>query len=248
MIRWVASRVGVQVKDDPVVAWPAPVLFQPDIADRNKNEWPAVVDLLAGKSRERILLFEGGSGVGKSELVRQAKAYGKQLGLLVVHVDFKSGLLKTAEDILGFIDLELGEQLPVLSREYPKTSASLRKDLRALRRPILMIFDSYEDIAGNKTIADWLNIHLLGDLESAPSVAVIVAGQKVPDSTHASWRDSARQFKLALITDLDHWKEWVSRRYPSVAENDLSTILKLAGGQPSLMVVYCQTIAKAGAQ
>jgi hypothetical protein len=248
LIRWLATRLGLQVTEESAVKWPESIHFQPDIANRNKNEWPAVVGLLSGKSDKRILLFEGGSGLGKSELVRHARTYGKKLGLPVAYIDFKSGIIKTTEDILGLIDLELGEHLPIFSKSQPKASSTLRKDLRALRQPVLVIFDSYEDIAGNQTIVDWLNIHLLGDLESSPAIAVIIAGQKVPDQTHASWRDLAHHFPLSLITELEHWKEWASRRYPNVPESALNTLLQLAGGQPSLMVVYCQTIAKAGAQ
>ena len=150
--------------------------------------------------------------------------------------------------MLGRIELDIGTELPNFSHEQSKKAYTLLKDLRALRRPALLIFDSYEDIAGNQAIVDWLNIHLLGDLESAPAVAMIIAGQKVPDRTHASWRNLAHHFPLSLITDLEHWKEWASRRYPHVPESALNTLLQLAGGQPSLMVVYCQTIAKAGAQ
>lgn len=248
MIHWISSQLGIQAERS-VIKWPEITQFQPDIANRNKEEWPAVVDTLSGKRGQRILLFEGGSGVGKSALARQVKTYGKQLGLLVVHVDFKSGILKTTEDILGLIDLELGEHLPMFSREHPKTLASLRKDLRALRRPVLMIFDSYEDVADNKTIADWLNVYLLGDIESAPGTAVIIAGQKVPDRTHANWRDLAQYFLLSPITEPEHWSEWVSRRYPDFHQKgDLNTLVKASRGQPSLMVTLCETIAKAGSQ
>lgn len=247
MIRWVAGRVGVQAKEKSGVQWPAPVQFQPDIADRSKNEWPAVVDLLAGQSRERILLFEGGSGVGKSKMVRQSAEYARRLGIPAAFIDFKGGTLRT-DDVLDQIDLDLGTRLPNFSQERPKKSYTLRKDLRALRQPVLLIFDSYEDAAENKDIVDWLNVHLLGDLESAPAVAVIVAGQKVPERMNASWRDLARHFSLTFITELEHWREWALRLYPDVQEGDLNTLLKATGGQPSLMASLCEGIAKAGQQ
>lgn len=244
LIRWLSICLGVHGVETPAVRWPAPIDFQPDIADRNKNEWPAVVDLLAGKSPERILLFEGGSGLGKSELVRKAAAYARKLGVPVAYVDFKSGTLKT-EDVLGQIDVDLGAHLPNFSQNEPKKSHLLRKDLRALRQPVLIIFDSYEDVASNQSIAEWLNVQLLDDLGNAPTVAVIVSGQKVPDFAHASWRDLARHLPLLPITEIEHWKEWISRRYPDFQEKgDLKTILKIAKGLPSVMVTLCEGIAK----
>lgn len=251
MIRWAERRLGIERfrakhPETEAIQWPTTIEFQPDIADR-MDEWGAVTDLLAGRSKDRALLFEGGSGLGKSELARHAKAYASRVGVPAVYVDFKGGTVKT-EDILGQIDLDLGTHLPRFSIEEIKKIYSLRKDLRALRRPALFIFDSYEDAAANQSIAEWLNVQFLGDLESTPAVAVIIAGQKVPDRTHASWRDLARYFSLEPIKELDHWKDWALRKYPNITESVLNTLLKLAGGQPSLMVVYCQTISKAGSQ
>ncbi|HET9282141.1 MAG TPA: SEFIR domain-containing protein [Candidatus Angelobacter sp.] len=243
MIRWVASRVGVQVKDEPVVQWPNPVSFQPDIADRNKIEWPALVDLLAGKSGKRILLFEGGSGLGKSKLTRQSAEYARVLGVPHARIDFKGGILNT-ENVLDQLDLDLGKYLPDFFQEKPKKSYTLRKDLRALRQPTLLIFDSYEDAAENKEIVDWLNVQLLGDMESAPAVVVIIAGQKVPESANTNWRELTRHFLLAPITELEHWKEWVSRRFPNVKESDLDPLLRATRGQPSLMASLCEVLAK----
>lgn len=244
MVRWIAGRVDVKIKENAGVEWPAPIQFQPDIADRNKNEWPAVIDLLAGKSRERILLFEGGSGVGKSKLIRQSAEYARKLDISVALIDFKGGKLQT-EGVLDQVDLDVGARLPNFSAEQPKKSYTLRKDLRALRQPVLLIIDSYEDVAENKDIVDWLNVQLLGDLEAAPAVIVILAGQKVPDRARTNWRELARHFPLTPITEIEHWKEWASRRFPTVQEEALNILLKATGGQPLLMASLCEGIAKA---
>ncbi len=74
------------------------------------------MDLLTGRSRQRILLIEGGSGVGKSELIRQAKVYAKKLGISVAYMDFKGGILDK-EAVLGRFSLDLGEHLLNFSRE-----------------------------------------------------------------------------------------------------------------------------------
>jgi hypothetical protein len=244
LIRWLAGCLNLQGIEPPTVRWPNPLQFKPDLADRDKKEWPAVVDLLAGRSRQRIILFEGDSGVGKSELVRQAVAYGKKLGLPVAPVNFKGGALKI-DDVLGQIDLELGARLPNFSREGANKTHLLRKDLRALREPVFLLFDSYEDAVDNKIVADWLNQHLLTEVEIALSLAVIVAGRRVPDYAKAGWRDLARHIPLEPITELEPWQEWISQRYPGFNDKgDLPTVLILAEGYPSSMVNFCAAIAK----
>jgi hypothetical protein len=243
LIRWIAGCLGLHNIEPPTVRWPEPVTFQPDLANRIKKEWPAVADLLAGRSHKRILLLEGARGLGKSEIVRQAIIYAKKLELPIARVDFKGGKLST-EDVLGRIDLELGVHLPNFSREGGIKTHLLCKDLRALRRPVLFIFDSYEDADVNKTVTDWLNQQFLTEVETALSLAVIVAGQKVPDFPNALWRDLALHLPLEPITELEHWEGWVLRHYPSFKEKgDLLTALKLSHGNPSVMANFCAAIA-----
>jgi len=63
LIRWVAGRLGLGKVDLPTVHWPEPLEFRPNMADRVR-EWRPIVELLTGRARERILLFEAPSGLG----------------------------------------------------------------------------------------------------------------------------------------------------------------------------------------
>jgi hypothetical protein len=245
MIRWIAEHLHLGGIGLPTVRWPAPVEFQPNLADRSTREWPAVVDLLAGRSRERILLFEASSGLGKSELIRQAAAYATKVGLPLALVDFKGGTLKI-EEVLGQLDLELGNRLPNFSREGANKTHLLRKDLRALREPVLLILDTWEDAVGNKAVEGWLNQQLLPEVETSLGIAVIVAGQKVPDLTNAPWRDLGRHIPLGPITDIKDWKEWVARRYPTLLDKgyDLATLVAVSRGSPLVMSGFFAGLAK----
>jgi hypothetical protein len=245
LIRWITQSLGLSgIVPRAPVRWPSPVAFEPDLANRDQEEWPAVVDLLAGRTRRRILLFEGESGLGKSELVRQATRYGRQIGLPSALVNFKGGVLRI-EDVLGEIDLELGMRLPNFSREGASRTHLLRKDLRALCEPVFLVFDSYEDVAENKAVADWISLQLLAEVETALGLGVIIAGQRVPEFASADWCDLVHHIRLAPITEIGPWQEWVSRRYPGFQDKGhLPTILKLAGGRPSVMANYCAAIAK----
>ncbi|AUB83350.1 SEFIR domain-containing protein [Candidatus Thiodictyon syntrophicum] len=244
LIQWIAQRLGLTGIEPPTVRWPEPVAFVPDLADRTLQEWPSLVDLLAGRSRERILLYEGGSGLGKSLLVRQAVAYARRLGIPVVQVDFKGGG-QDVEAVLGQFHLDLGDQhLPTFCRAGACKTHLLRKDLRELRRPVLAIFDTYELAVNNQPVADWLGQQLLREVETALGLAVIVAGQQVPSRTAAPWRDLAQHIPLQPITEVAHWVPWIERRYPNLAhEKHLDTILLYTGGNPAAVSSFCDTIA-----
>jgi hypothetical protein len=230
LIRWIADRLGRNDIEQPVIDWPSAIPYKPKIADRNKKEWPAIVDLLCGVSRERILLVEGKSGVGKTELIRQTKAYSKILRIPTAHVDFKAGIVHT-DSVLGQIRLDLRDQLPAFIRDGTNKDYLLREDLRSLRQPVLLIFDTYESAASNKPVTDWLSQILLSEVETSLGLAVIVAGQEVPDPTFASWRDYARCLSLEPILEVEEWQSWADDLYPNFNEKgDLRTLVTATGG------------------
>lgn len=243
LIRWIASRLGLDNVEPLTVRWPAPVDFQPDLADRVDREWRAIKEVLAGRSAARIILLEGGTGLGKSTIVRQVAAYARKLEIPVARVDFKGGGADVKE-ILSQFNLDVGEHLPNFARDTGNAPL-LRKDLRALRRPLLAIFDSYEAAADNKPVADWLSQQLLAEVETALGLAVIVAGQKVPDFARAGWRDLAAHLVLGPIKDPNHWQPWISRRYPGFESKGahLPTVLMISDGNPAVVAAACEAIA-----
>jgi len=183
--------------------------------------------------------------LGKSVLLRQAATYAKRLKIPVVDVDFKGGGSDIAA-ILGQFELELHEYLPNFYREGANKVHLLRKDLRAVREPVLLIFDTYEHCASNKPVADWLNQQLFVEIETAPALAAIVAGQQIPDYRNAAWRDLARNLPLGPITEVEPWRLWVEHHYPNVQKKgaDLPTLVMVAQGNPGVMSGLCETISR----
>jgi len=122
----------------------------------------------------------------------------------------------------------------------------LRRDLRALRQPILAIFDTYEGCSGNKSVVDWLDQQFFPEVETASGLAVVVAGQLVPDYNGARWRDEARHFVLTPITEIEHWEPWIREHYPDLQDKrvDLNTLIRATEGNPSLMSSLSETISK----
>jgi hypothetical protein len=244
LIKWISQRLGLLEIEAPKVRWPQPLHFASSLADR-KKEWPSIVELLAGRSKERIVFIQGASGLGKSALLEEASDYAGKLDIPSVRVNFKGGGMDV-EAILGQFDLDMSSQLPNFSREGAKKTHLLRKDLRYLRQAVLVIFDGYEDAADNKTVVDWLTQLFLPEVETAFGLTVIVAGQKVPDWNKASWRDLVCYLPLEPITEIEDWEPWVKRRYPAFLEKGahLRTVLLGARGNPMLISSFCEAISK----
>jgi hypothetical protein len=158
-------------------------------------------------------------------------------------VDFKGGGVDVPA-VLGQFDLDLGMNLPNFSRLGADKTHLLRKDLRALRQPVLIIFDSYEEAAGNKPVADWLCQQFLNEIETAIGLAVIVAGQRIPKSASTSWSELTRCLQLEPITEPEHWEPWIDRRYPKFRQQGahLPTVLMSARGNPALVATLCEAI------
>lgn len=124
-------------------------------------------------------------------------------------------LANPRKNILDQFDLDLGEDyLPSFVQAAAAETRLPHKDLRALRRPILAIFDSYEEAAGNDPVASWLSQQLLVEVVTSLGLAVIVGGQKVPDFANARWRDLTQHIPLEPITELDYWgvRHWTPQR------------------------------------
>lgn len=243
LVKWLANSLGLGDIGCPDPTWPEPAPFEPRIANRNQHEWPAIVNLLAGRSRERILLLEGPSGVGKSELLRQARAYAKALSIAVAYVDFRAGM-QGVQNVLGHIDLEAGDALPNFTAAGAGQTHLLRKDLRKLAKPLLLIFDTWEGAEGNRDVTEWLQLQILPEVETSPRLAVIVAGQRVPVSANSTWRDLSRRFRLEPITDFDAWREWKSRHHPRVADDIVRVLVTATKGAPNLMADMCANLAE----
>ena len=245
LVAWVAQRLELNDVQSPTVRWPRPLDdFHPDIADRHESEWPAIVDLLAGRSRERILMFRAESGFGKSELLHQCAAYARQLGIDVAILDFKAPY-QNVQALLGQLDLDLGMHLPIFSQQGADKMHLLCKDLRSLRQPILIILDTYENAARVQALADWVCYQLLSEVERSLALAVIVAGQLCPDPSSAPWRGFARCLSLGPIKEAANWVPWIDRQYPDFQslKVDIHTLVMAADGVPKTLSDLCRTIA-----
>lgn len=247
VVAWIAGPPATQRAGKQTAAgvrWPEPLTdFTPDFANR-QDVWPTIERMLTGHSRKRIVILEGETNHGKSELIRECVRYAREAGLLVVAIDFKGGH-RTISHILGELDLTLGPYLPEFSGSGARDPLLLRRDLRRLERPLLVLLDTYEQALSNREVADWVQYQLLIEVEHCPALAVLVAGQESPDRKRALWKDQSQHFRLGPITETKAWEDWVRRRFPRLesADIDINTLVLASEGVPGAMAVFCSGIA-----
>ncbi len=245
--RVVAWLKGEPMSDDPparpAIQWPAPLPnFDHGLANRHEKEWPAIVRLLSGQFGPQVLLFEGASNHGKSELVKQAVAYAGAVGIAHAVVDFKGGA-RTVDDVLGELKLNLRDRLRDFAAQGGNSKNLLREDLRTLDRPVLLVLDSYEKARQFPDLADWLEHTLLREVGSAPGLVIIVSGQSVPDLDKMPWCGRAERFAVGPIA-LEHWHAWLEKKAPQLVPH-LPTLALLTGGVAGTMANSLKTIATA---
>ncbi|MCP5519710.1 MAG: TIR domain-containing protein [Verrucomicrobiales bacterium] len=242
LVSWLdAGEAAPRTPASPAVAWPAPLTrFQHGLADRQEREWPMIVALLSGQATKRVLLLEGEANHGKSFLIQSTYRYAVQAGICVARLDFKGGI-RTVDDVLSALALEWAEVLPGFAAAPAENPHLLRRDMRALRRPTLLLLDTYERAAAYPDLADWIECQLLAEVLHAPALAAIVAGQHIPEITKVVWASQAEHLHLQPITNRAHWETWMAQRSPDLVRH-LDTLLMLTGGVPGSMALNVQTI------
>jgi hypothetical protein len=228
-------------------AWPSqPVAFKHGLADRTQREWPAVLLLLTADAAKRILMFHGPSGYSKSALLRAAEKYARVLRIPRAYVDFNDSTLLNVANVIAKLAADLSDVLPGLAAD--STRWELSKALRALRQPVLLLFDTYEKAAETKELREWIETQLLAEAEECDQLRFIIGGQKVPEAAKARWEDRAESVELGRILDQRIWKEWVHAINPNVDEKHIEGIVLGADGVPGTISTFLETCARKLAQ
>jgi hypothetical protein len=248
LIHWIRGDVVISSADketgilqrndqqiDHPIRWPSPVDFHHGLANRNVYEWPYIRDLLTGQSKERILLLDGVSGVGKFALLKKTRDYAKELGLSCVALNFGVHVW-VLQDILKQMGLVLSN-----GKSAPPTTDVLSGLLRRLKTPLLILVDHYEKVALNHKIDKWLNLELLNQMPDMPAVAVIISGIKLPNGSEAYWPAHARQHTVKPIDNPNQWIEWASREHPKIPQTEITTFVKESKGLPIEIINCCHS-------
>lgn len=224
-------------------AWPtAPTPYEHGLADRTE-QWPEIQRLMTAGAAKRLLLFKGNSGHSKSALLNAAADYARHLGIAVGHVDFKDSQLLHQANLLRQLRLDLGPVLPGFAAGEPDVW-KLLESLRQLKAPALLLLDTYEKAADSKELAEMIENPLLAEIARSPWLRCLIAGQKIPDSRAARWREQASELALEPIDDQQAWKDWIRRKNPQVSDQHVESIVLGLQGAPSAISTVLSTFAQ----
>jgi hypothetical protein len=190
------------------IAWPAAAdAFTRRLADR-KDEFEIFVNMLSGRSAQRIFLIQGSSSSGKTVLLHECMVYAKHLGVPYAYVDFKGGvpLDDALESLLDLGQNILRESSACLEPARPRTMIA---DFQRVRNPLLLLFDTYEQTP--QGAQNWVETRLLQRIENCPALVVVIAGQKIPEQSGKSWTEFARTVALPPIRRVEDWVDYAGR-------------------------------------
>jgi hypothetical protein len=231
-------------------AWPEePTPFEHGLADR-AEPWPAIQRLMTADAAKRILMLKGPSGYSKSDLLDAAARYATILGVPAATVDFKDTQFLHRTNVLQRLRLDLGAVLPGFTAAKEPDPWMLLVALRQLSCPALILLDTYEKLTESKELVEWIEIQLLAEVEQCKLLRFLIAGQKVPECSHARWRDLAEEIELSTIDENQAWGDWIRQKYPHIHIDEIAVdaIVRGLKGVPgtisSVLTTYAKTLLR----
>jgi hypothetical protein len=188
-------------------------------------------DLLTSKVGWRLLLILGASETGKSHVTRQMLANALAMPEVACgRFDFK-GTTDMDREVRAFVQ-DLGVPAPPAAQRLHERLDHILGELKQRARRTLLIFDTYE-MAGEAQ--EWVEKSLLQSLIRATWLRVVVAGQRVPDSTGAVWAAVARPtLQLAPPGPVD-WFDYGRQHRADLTLAKVETACELAADKASLL-------------
>ena len=213
------------------------------IADR-KNIHKHLTDTISGQKNEHILLLSGDSSSGKTALLNEIYNYAKDQQIATSLLDCKG--CPTLDDLFETLLTDIDKSLlPLTSHaEDSKRQHQLIRDLKELRIPLLLIFDTYEQ--ASEEIKRWLENQLLQRLKQAPAVIVIIAGQKIPEHTKYSWSETAKKYELPPIDQVEDWLEFTQKKWnnSNITKQHIEALTLATQGNPAELSSLLETFVK----
>ncbi|MCK9605885.1 MAG: TIR domain-containing protein [Methylomonas sp.] len=224
------------------ISWPnIPDDYPWPLADR-ADQLITFKGMIRGTTRERIFLLEGASNTGKTSLLSAFFNLAKSVELDAVFLDLKG--CSSLEDLFDTLALEANDSiLPAFhSANGDARKIALLQDLKNLRKPLLIGFDTYQHIAPD--VADWLESQFLRRVEQCPGLLILIAGQKVPDPTKYPWGTLAMPHQLQAIREKKYWREYAERvlKKSNITDEYIEAALHIYQGDPGATSAFLQSI------
>jgi hypothetical protein len=243
LVAWLRDKPTAAPAPAEKMAWPEPAseyVWQP--ADR-KEVFAAFQKMLTGQAA-RILLLAGVSSMGKTIVLTELRAYAAHLGIASALLDFKG--CPSLDEVFQAMRLDLGREILSSAHDAsgPARFYNLISDLQRLSKPLLLMFDSYEQ--ASLEAQKWIESQLLPRLDRAPGVIVLLGGQQVPPGDkRASW-PSAEQFQLQPIQEPAEWVEYKDRKYqcPEVTFAQVEVLTDVTNGNPGQLSALLEALVR----
>lgn len=113
------------------------------------------------------------------------------------------------------------------------------EDLRALKPPPVLIFDTFE--AASPDLSEWFSQTFLPHVQRSPGLVVVVGGREVPAETIA-WQ--AHLHHLPPIEDHTHWQNYCEQAGLVLHVEGIRTICVLFRGHPDDIAKALLTVAQ----
>lgn len=171
----------------------------------------------------RMLRLEGASATGKTRLTEQMhNALRRLSGVRSGRFSFKgSGDLRSETQIFCG---DLG--VPTPADHQPELAlASILSSLRKDQSPTVLIFDTYEKA---EACADWFERSLLQALPEMPWLRLVIAGQRVPRTSTAKWRELAYEVCACQPASTQDWIEYGRLHKPQLSAETIENICSVS--------------------
>jgi hypothetical protein len=230
-LRLIVPDFGLGAGISPAeLSWPEPPksLLWPMADHSGVRE--AFAQLLDREAPWRFLPILGPSETGKSHITMQMISNAFRMpGLACGRFDFKGTTGMDAE-VSTFV-LQLRLDPPPASPRLNKRLRHILDQLKERARPALVVFDTYE-AAGEAQ--DWVEKQLLPSVIHATWLRVVIAGQRVPEST-GIWASVARAPLQLVPPPPADWFEYGKQHRPGLKLAEVKTACRLASNKASLL-------------
>lgn len=191
---------------------------------------------------QRLLLFGGIQGSGKSTTVRSTLATCQEHILIYW---YECSKITNLDDILlslcGFFDRKLNKEAPIQKQKnLISIDERLISYLKSLNRDIIIVLDSIESLVSPEFVIEDEELkHFFNYLLNHPKIKLILIGQRLPTGDMEYSEDFITELRIGGLNE-DKSIKLLKEQGLEGANSSLSEIYKLSRGYPWLLLLSYQ--------
>lgn len=121
-----------------------------------------------------------------------------------------------------------------------KLQEAFFSDLQALKKPILIIFDTFN--SAPLQLANWIGGGFLAEIADIENIKVVIAGQSVPTPT-IEWMDKSETHCLFSIDDINNWYSFARDKGLPFKKEEIKVFVRLLNGHPAKIMNAFESLA-----